>query len=196
MSDPIHFDEDPELTLVHPASESQTNPEVKLYPLAWLKFLGQWIAGRYEGTFEKVASLTSSEVPGPWRTDYLLGSNTWKTKWVLWKYHLTTLKDNFAPVSLKAVAECSRSGIESEDAAKALLPKHIAPEQKIHGLEDPTQISWGKLLDDNARVALQELVFWKDLEREIFRKEDEEINRRNMANIMAGLETELEDSQN
>ena len=196
MSDHIHFDGDPELTLVHPASESKPEPVVKLYPLPWPIILGRWIVGKFECSFEKVASLISSEVPGQWRTDFLLGSNTRKTRWVLWKYHQTTLKDNFVPVSIKAVAQCPRFGIESEDAAKALLLRYIASEQENHGLEDPTQISWGNLLEPKAQVAFQELVFWKDLEREKFREEDEEINRRNMAIMMEGLETGLEESHN
>ena len=63
-------------------------------------------------------------------------------------------------------------------------------------MEDPTQISWGRLLDNEARLAMQELVFWKDLERERFRKEDEEINRRNMEMVFGEINNIERNSRN
>jgi len=43
---------------------------------------------------------------------------------------------------------------------------------------------------------MQELVFWKDLERERFRKEDEEINRRNMEMVFGEINNIERNSRN
>lgn len=195
MSDQYFFDEEPEMTLVHPSTNSKS-PSVKLYPETGLLALWRRFAGLRIRKFEKVASMASSEVPGSWRTVFLLSSNALGTKWLLWKYHESTLKENYEPVHFQPVAECPKMGVESTTAAKAMLLQFIAAEQERTGLEDPSQIGWGRLLDHEARGAMQELVYWKDSERERFRKEDEEIDRYNMALIMEGLDQAQEKVQN